>query len=173
MSVYSFTEQAAMKSRSVKIEFFSWTRRWALASGITLMLVFSPQAWAGVACLCEPLIGRQEAYCQKAHRPDTAAEMQGENTASETSTSCETSMQAPGSNRLSFQSPPVTVCCVEQPQSEPPTRFVPAAPQVGAEPVQSADDLLWSTSPGPAHTFNHICRCSKRPLYLAFSCLLI
>jgi hypothetical protein len=162
-----------MKSRGAKIKFFSRARRWALASGITLMLVASPQTWADVVCLYEPLIECEESCCRKAHHSDTTAEIQGENTASETSTSCETSMQALYGDRLSFQSPSVTVCRVEQPQSEPPPRFVPAPPQVGAEPAQFADGLFWFTSPGPAHTFNPICRCSKRPLYLAFSCLLI
>jgi hypothetical protein len=162
-----------MKSRSAKIKFFSWARRWALASGITLALVASPQAWAGIARFCEPQIECEEACCRKAHSSDTTEEMQGENTATETSASCETSMQAPGVARLSFQSPPVTVCCVEQQQGAPPVSFVPAPPQIGAEPVQFAGGLLWSTASGPAHTFNPICRYSKRPLYLAFSRLLI
>src|SRR5215813_1801379 len=163
----------AMKSRGAKIKFFGWIRRLTLAIVIALLLAASPQVWAGIACLCEPQLELEESCCQKAHRSNTTAEMQGENTASETSTSCETSMQASGGAQLSFQSPPVTVCCVEQSQSEPPTRFVAPAPQVGSELTRFADGLLWSTALAPARTFNPICKCSKRPLYLAFSCLLI
>jgi hypothetical protein len=165
-----------MESRDSKIKFFSWTRRGALASGIALMLIASPQAWAGIACLCETQIECEESCCQTAHRthrPDATAEMEGEHTASETSTSCETAIQATGVAQAPFQSPPVTVCCVLQPQSDPPASFAPPPPQVDAAPVQFADGLLWSTSPGPEHTFNPTCRCSKRPLYLAFSSLLI
>jgi hypothetical protein len=162
-----------MKSRSAKIEIFGWAKQWALAIGIAFLLVASPQASAVVACLCEPQLECEESCCQKAHRSDTTAEMQGESPSSETSTSCETSMQATGGAQSSFQSPPATVCCVEQPQSEPPTRFVSLAPQLGSGLTQFADILLWSTKPGPAHTFNPICRCSRRPLYLAFSRLLI
>jgi hypothetical protein len=173
MSVYSFIEEAAMKSRDAKIEFFSRARQWTLATGIALMLVASPQAWAGIACLCEPQLGRKHSCCQTAHRSSATAEMEGEHTASETSTSCETAMQATGVAQAPVQSPPVTVCCVLRPQSEPPASFVPTPPQVDAAPVQSADDLLWSAASGPAHTYNPICRCSKRPLYLSFSCLLI
>jgi hypothetical protein len=157
-----------MKSRDAKIKFFSWTRRWALALGIALMLVASPQVWAGVACLCDPQLGRQDS-CQTAHRSDAAAEMQGESSASETSTPCESDMQA----TCAFQSPSVTMCCIRRPQSKPAARFVPAAPQVDTAPVRSADSLPWPTRSGTAHTFNLTCKRSKRPLYLAFSCLLI
>ena len=38
-----------MKSRDAKIENFSRARWWTLVTGIALMLVASPQAWAGIA----------------------------------------------------------------------------------------------------------------------------
>lgn len=162
-----------MKSRDAKIKNFSRARRWTLVTGIAFMLVASPQAWAGIACLCELQFGRQHSCCQTAHRSNTTAETHGENTASESSTSFETARQATGVAQAPFQSPAVTVCCLLQPQSEPPASFVPAPPQVDAEPAQSAGSLLWSAASGPAHTYYPTCRRSKRPLYLVFSCLLI
>lgn len=162
-----------MKSRGAKIKLLGRIMRRALAIGVALPLIASPQAWAGIACLCEPQIKCEGPCCQEAHRSDTNAVMEGKNTDSETPTSCDTSMQATGGAQSSVQLPPVTVCCVLQPQGAPPTRLVPAPPQIGAAPVQFADSLIWSTSPGAAHTFNPICSCSIRPLYLAFSCLLI
>jgi hypothetical protein len=164
-----------MKSRGSKIKLFGWLTRGALAIGVTLSLIASPQAWAGTACLCESQFGRQHSRCQEAHHRDTTVKMQGENTASEPSSSCscEPSTQATGVAQVPFQSSPGTVCCALKPQSEPPASFVQMPSQVGAAPVQSADCLLWPTASGPAHTFNLIRRYSKRPLYLAFSCLLI
>jgi hypothetical protein len=171
--VHSFPDYVAMKSRGAKIKIFSWARQWALGMGIVLVLVASPQVWAGISCLCEPQLGCEDSCSLTAHHSDATAEMQGESYTSETSTSCETATQAPGLTQMSFQSPPVGVCCVLQPQSEQPARYVLVQKQVYAVPAQSADSFHWSTTSALVPTFNPICRCSKRPLYLAFSCLLI
>lgn len=162
-----------MQSRGAKIKVFSWARQWALATGIMLLLIASPQVWAGIACLCDFQLECEDSYCQTVHRSDANPEMQGESSPSETSTSCENTKQATTAAQVIFQSPPLTACCVTQPQSELPARFVPAAPQVGTVPAQSADCLHWSTASAPAHIFNPLCRSSKHPFYLAFSCLLI
>jgi hypothetical protein len=148
-------------------------RQWALSVGLALALTASPQAWAGMACFCEPQMECEDHCCQTAHHPEAVAEMQSGSSTRETSTWCETATEARGVAQASFQSPPVPVCCVMQPLSEPPARYFSPQPQVHAAIAQPPDDLRWFLKPVFAHTFNPICWCSKRPLYLTFSRLLI
>lgn len=162
-----------MKSRSAKINILICARQCAMAAGLALMLMASPQVWAGVACFCEPQMECEDHCCQTAHHSETVVEMQSVSSTLETSTSCETATDARGVAQVRFQSPPVSGRCVMQPLSEPPARYVYAQLQVHAAITQPPDDLRWFLKPAFAHTFNHTCWCSKRPLYLAFSRLLI
>jgi hypothetical protein len=97
--------------------------------------------------------------------------MKSAGSSSETSNTCETFTQ--DAVQVSIKSPPVTACCVLQPQSEPSARFVPVASQVDIVPVQSSSSPFRSITVGTAFTFYPKFRGSKRPLYLEFSCLLI
>jgi|SRR5262245_1928851 len=153
-----------MKNGGAKIKFFSRARKGTLAMGIALMLVAGPQVWAGIMCLCDPHPGREHSCCLAGHHSDAAAE----GYSSVTSTKVTPALQE------IIQSSPVTVCCILQPQSEPPARLVSAAgSQVNIVPVKSSESLFRLLKEGPAHSFYPNFKGSKPPLYLAFSSLLI
>ena len=157
-----------MKNGGAKIKFFSRARKGILAIGSTLMLVAGPQVWAGIMCLCESDLGRQHSCCLAGHHSDAVAEMQCEDSSSVTSTKVTHALQE------IIQSPPVTACCILQPQSEPPARLVSAsASQANIVPVQSSESLFRLPMERPAHGFYPKFKGSNPPLYLAFSCLLI
>jgi hypothetical protein len=162
-----------MKSRGVKIKISRRARQWALTTGIAFMLIASPQVWTGIACLCAPQLGCEDSFGLTAHHSDATAEMQSKSSTPETAISCETTAQEPGVAQRSFQSRPVEVCCVPQPQREPPARYVSAQTRVYALSAPSAEGLLWFTTPASVSDFYPTYRSSERPLYLAFSCLLI
>ncbi len=162
-----------MRSRSKIINIFGRVRHWVLTVGIVLTLVVSPQVWASIAYFCEPQHECEGSGCQTANHHDAIAEMQDGTSRLDTSTSCDTSTQATVVVKAPCLSPEMEVCCILQPQSVPTARIVSARNHIHAVTAKSADGIHWFAAPVSTPTVNLTCPRSQRPLYLAFSCLLI